>query len=259
MVPRTAPAGVSSVGGDCGDQKSPKPTGPSPGRRQLEGPESDWERRVAIDAPTRAGQPGDSRRQRRRLWLPLAIVGVGVVVVAAALAASRDGRDEPKLATPPTVVRAPDEITTPTTAPDASQVVADAYLEYVNEFERASEIPDPLWPGLKLTATGAELKEAFDQLQAWKVSGRVASYPGPVSRHRRPDVVSFDDTSAILRHCEVDDGQVKVASTGEVVNDQVVTLLLRVKMSVEDSRWKVAETTVEQRWEGVAGCAANGR
>lgn len=186
----------------------------------------------------------------------LALLAVGAAVTAAMVVwTAGDDGEQPLVPTPSTTVTLPDPTTTPPTTADVSKVVGDSYLAYLDAFERASEIPDPFWPALKETSTGGEYKEAFDQLQAWKVSGRVAVYPGPASRHRRPEVVSVDGATAVLRHCEVDDGQVKVMSTGEVVNDHLVTLLSRVTLVLEDNRWKVSDTTVEQQWEGVAGCA----
>lgn len=219
---------------------------------------------MAIETPPRSNDaeasPLPSLRGRltgNRRWVAVVAVAAGVAITAAVmLTAGADG-ERPVAPTPSTAASSPPrQTTTPPTTPDVATVVADSYLAYLDAFERASEVPDPFWPALKETSTGPEFKEAFDQIQAWKVSGRVASYPGPASRHRRPEVVSVDGATAILRHCEVDDGQLKVQSTGEVVNDHVVTLMSRVTLVLEDDRWKVSETTVEQQWEGVTGCAA---
>lgn len=190
----------------------------------------------------------------------LALLAVGAAVTTAVVVwTAGDGGEQPLVPTPSTAVTLTDPTTTPPTTADVSKVVGDSYLAYLDAFERASEIPDPFWPALKETSTGGEYKEAFDQLQAWKVSGRVAVYPGPASRYRAPEAVTVNGTTATLRHCLVDDGQVKVKSTGEVVDDHVETLLFQVTLVLEEDRWRVSDTTVEQRWEGVAGCAAAGR
>lgn len=219
---------------------------------------------MAIETPPRSNDAEASPLSplRRRLtgnrrWVAVAAVAAGAAITAVVMLTAGEDGGKPAVPTPSTAASSPPrQTTTPPTTPDASTVVADSYLAYLDAFERASEIPDPFWPALKETSTGPEFKEAFDQIQAWKVSGRVASYPGPASRHRRPEVVSVDGATAVLQHCLVDDGQVKVQSTGEVVDDHALTLLFRVTLVQADNRWKVSETTVEQQWEGVAGCAA---
>jgi hypothetical protein len=55
--------------------------------------------------------------------------------------------------------------------------------------------------------------------------------------------------------CSIDDGVLFDTHTGEVINDDVATVLWRTTVVRGDDAWKVSFNSIEQEWEGIAGCA----
>lgn len=224
--------------------------------------ESDGGRTVAVDTPARSGGAEGGRRlgPKRRaaeMWL-LVVLCTGAAVTAAVLLAG--ARDQDKLSVPPSstpAVPTPAPTTTALGQPvDEKQVVAETFVAFERAFDDASQLPDPFFPALRATATGSALKEQFDQLQAWKNSGRVVRFPPDAVRLYKPEEVLIDGTTAKVRACVASGGQLVVVATGEVVAGDVVTRRFLATLVQEEGRWKVADVVVEQRWEGVAGCAA---
>ena len=122
-------------------------------------------------------------------------------------------------------------------------------------FLAANDPPDETHPMLDEVATGAAYEALFEAAQANRLGGRVLRLPeDSVSRHDA-EVVSISGDRAVVRDCNVDDGLVVDADSGEVLDDDVVTRLGTATLVREDGRWKVARTRVRQTWEGVAGCA----
>ncbi len=153
--------------------------------------------------------------------------------------------------------------TTASTAPTSTtmsraeieQAVLDAYLASWDAYTAASDPADPGFPGLAETSTGPALERAQEQLAAYQFTGRVGRDPeGSIAEHRA-EVVSVQGDEATVRDCNIDDGQIVIAATGEVVNDLVATVLFEGSMVVEDGRWKLRSLDVIEKWEGVAGCA----
>lgn len=166
-------------------------------------------------------------------------------------------------AEPAAVGQVPPPDTTAPTAPtsttlsraEVEQAVLDAYLANWDAYTAASDPADPEFPGVAETRTGPALERAQEQLAAYQFTGRVGRYPqGSIGEHRA-EVVSVGGDEATVRDCNIDDGQLVVAATGEVVNDLVATVLFEGSMVVEDGRWKLRSLKVIEKWDGVAGCA----
>ncbi|MDP9440644.1 MAG: hypothetical protein M3P34_00355 [Actinomycetota bacterium] len=147
--------------------------------------------------------------------------------------------------------------TTTTVAPDPAKMAGEAYVAFEEAFAAAAAIPDPDFAALKETATGDALADAVEQLRAWQLSGRRARAVGPVREGVRVIGTSLGTDGVVVRACHVNDDQVVVADTGEVVNADVVTRLYNVTIVEEGGRWKVSHLPVIERWEGVAGCAVD--
>jgi hypothetical protein len=197
----------------------------------------------------------------------------GAVIVIAALAAfGCDGSSDQPTASPSEPVSAAgsttdsvDESSPTPPAPTASpseratdpvaEAVLDAYQGYWDAILAANDPPDENHPGLKRYATGAAYESVFNAAQTNRLAGRALRLPtNSVSGHR-VEVVSIDGDTARVRDCTVNDGLVVDVDTGDVVNDEVVTRLATGRLRRVDGLRKVATTTVEQTWEGVAGCA----
>lgn len=135
------------------------------------------------------------------------------------------------------------------------QEVLDAYLAGWKAKRDSNDPPNPDWPALAETHTGPALQQVVDNRRAFQITGRVGRYPeGSVAREQ-PEVVTVQEDQATVRDCRVDDSQIVITSTGQVVNDLVGTALFEAAMVVEDGRWKVRSLKVIDEWDGVAGCA----
>jgi hypothetical protein len=202
-------------------------------------------------SPARAGDEGDGGRPRGRFGLRLGLV-VALVAAVATWLLTRGDDTEPLPAEPPAV-------TTSTAAieADPTKAAGEAYIAFEEAVAAAGAIPDPDFPPLRETATGQALADAVEQLRAWQLSGRVARAVGPVTDGVRVTGASQTTEGVRVRACEVNDDQVVVADTGQVVNADVVTRLYDVTVVQEADRWKVSQLRVIERWEGVAGCAGD--
>lgn len=182
---------------------------------------------------------------------------VSTAVVVGLLATACGGSGGPaaggEVPAPPSTASEP--VPTTTSRADAEQEVLDAYLASWDAYTAASDPADPDFPGLAETSTGPALDQAKEQLAAYQFTGRIGRDPeGSIAEHRA-EVTSVVGDKATVRDCNVDDGEIVVAATGEVVNDLVATVLFEGSMVVEDGRWKLRSLNVVEKWEGVAGCA----
>ncbi len=223
---------------------------------------NDWE--PADSAATSGPSPKRSseeegptgRRRTRRLGVAPVLIVVAVAIVGTVgFVATRDGEKAP--APEPPAVESTAAPTT-TAPPDPAQAATDAFFAYEEAFLAAAIIPDPDHPALRETATGENLADDVAQLRAWQLSGRVVRPIGAATEGVRVLTASVQpDGTARVRACITDDDHVVIAATGQVVNDDVVTRLVDLTLVVEGGRWKVSRFRVAERWEGVAGCAAN--
>ena len=61
---------------------------------------------------------------------------------------------------------------------------------------------------------------------------------------------------AIVRECIVDDTELVLAATGEVVDSELATLKLRTTLSKFPEGWRITTTNTEERLDGIAACDA---
>jgi hypothetical protein len=137
------------------------------------------------------------------------------------------------------------------------QEVLGAYLAGWEAKHRSNDPPDPEFPALGETHTGPALEQVIVNRKAFLVSGRVGRFPADSVANREAEVVSVEANEATVRDCSVDDSQIVIAATGEVVNDLVATALFEGSMVVDDGRWKLRSLRVVDEWDGVAGCAVD--
>jgi len=72
----------------------------------------------------------------------------------------------------------------------------------------------------------------------------------------RAEVVEVTGDTVTIRDCYIDDAWIETVAAGERANEGAGTQLSTAQMVREGSAWKVSTLTVEESWEGVAGCAA---
>jgi hypothetical protein len=182
----------------------------------------------------------------------VAAVVVLVIVVSAFVTACTGGPESTAPAPgsiAPAVTGAPG--TTASKWTPKQQEVVDAYLAAVHAELDASEVPDPNFPALVQTHSGALLaafQERFADQRAAGERGRL-----PENTKFRVDVEEVEVTGpadAVLISCTVDDGVVFVASTGSVINNDVSALRLRATLAEDDVGWKVSDRQVLSQQEG---------
>ena len=186
----------------------------------------------------------------------MARAAAGIVL----LAAGCGGSGEPAaVGQAPTSSTASPAVATSTTVDraESEKKVLDAYRAGWEAKRLSNDPPDPEFPGLAETHTGPALEQAVANRRAFQATGRVGRFPENSIAESRLEVLSLGPDEAVVRDCSVDDGQIVVAATGEVVNDLVGTVLFEGTMVVEDGRWKLRSLKVIEEWEGVTGCAAD--
>jgi hypothetical protein len=139
------------------------------------------------------------------------------------------------------------------------RAVLAAYQGYWDAILAANDPPDPSHPALRRYATGAAYESVVAAARTNRLARRAVRLPpNSISTHRA-QVVSLQGESATVRDCAIDDGLVVDMDTGKVVNNVVATHLRTASLLRKAGVWKVANTVLEQRWEGVAGCAREPR
>lgn len=200
-----------------------------------------------------------------------------LLAVLAVIAVSCTSSDEPMVAPSPEITASTpspppsSDVTTPEPSATGSSeaaageepsveeaAVLDAYLGYWAAILEANDPPDEQHPALERYATGEAFESVFEAAQTNRLAGRALRLPEDSVAEHRAGVTSIEGDTAMVRDCAIDDGLVVDVETGDVVNDEVVTRLATGTLQRVDGRWKVATTSVEQSWQGVAGCALDG-
>lgn len=164
------------------------------------------------------------------------------------------GRDTTTM--PPTTTAGSSPTASTTASEPGQQPIVDAYIGYWDaRFAANTGTPDPADPALRRYATGAQLEAVVAETQENLDAGRAfQARPNPAN-YRRVTVVSVNGDSAVVQECFVDDGLVIDRATGGVLNDTIATHSVRGGLRKVDGEWRVASTSLLQRWEGVSGCA----
>lgn len=145
---------------------------------------------------------------------------------------------------------------TSTERPDPVEAaVLEAYDAYWAMFLRVSDPPNPADPEIPQRATGNRLVALIEALQRNAQEQTVIRLPEMALYEHNPEVVTLEADRAEIRDCSIDDGLLIRSTTGEVLNDVVATHLIESILRLEWGAWKVAESNIVERWEGVAGCA----
>jgi hypothetical protein len=189
-------------------------------------------------------------RPFRRLILALALA---VLTVPAC------GGDDDATAPSTTVARptTTERATTTTSSSGADEAAVRAAYEAASQaFIDAAAIPDPDHAALAATHTGPMLEQRRDTLLGLQADGRVIRYPTPSQYRIDITSVEIEGDVARLIACVVDDGERVDAATGNVIASGVGTVEWRAALRRVEGRWLLAERLENQRWEGVAGCAA---
>ena len=192
----------------------------------------------------------------------LVLHAVPLMVVLGACSGSGEGPTTSGTTAAPVTSTTADSTTTSTeatttTAPadKAEQAVLKAYQGYFDAILAANDPPDQFHPALRQYATGEAFQSVFEAAQGNRLAGRALRLPENSRTEHRAEVISIEGEQAAVRDCAIDDVLVVNIETGEVLNDEVATQLRTATLVREESSWKVSFTKLEERWEGIAGCA----
>lgn len=135
------------------------------------------------------------------------------------------------------------------------QAVLDDFMAARAAFSASLESPDPDDPTLAATHVDPMLTEVKNINAQWLGFGQAGRFPeGSISR---TDPLSIDivGDQATVETCGVDDSVVYDVATGNVINDDIVTVRASSTLERDGDHWKLATRSELERWEGVAGCA----
>jgi hypothetical protein len=200
---------------------------------------------MATETPPRQADVGDARGDSgsspRRWLVPVVVAGVVLLVLLAIVAWPDNGKPADKPQADPTTEK---------------QAIVEAIRGFDRTRDEANNPPNPAHPGFAAFSTGHARDVAVKATQENQQRGIIVRLLPNSQARAHDEVLSIDGGNAIVRECRVDDGLLIEQTTGRVVNDDVVTRLVTIVLVREEGRWKVASTQVDQKWEGVAGCAA---
>ncbi len=118
-----------------------------------------------------------------------------------------------------------------------------------------AEPPNPDSPQLRDLATGSQLLNVIEETTQRKKDGLALRPAQPSKAEHRAAIRSLSGDTAELNDCSINDGVVYRPSTGDVVDDSVVTRNATATMRKIDGAWRLESASVIQTWKGVAGCA----
>ncbi|MCC5954327.1 MAG: hypothetical protein JJU45_20050 [Acidimicrobiia bacterium] len=149
---------------------------------------------------------------------------------------------------------------------DASEQAADSTEELSVEEEvleavqgfwdtmiEAGRPPDPKHSGFERYYTGEALDHSRSRTERMAVLGHVVDGDAGVDL-RGAEVTIESPERAQVRHCLVDDAVVRIASTGEVVSDEVLSGFVELDLVLVDGDWRVSRTDAAGVTQGRSGC-----
>ena len=176
-------------------------------------------------------------------WGPLA--ALCVVVAGLALSGCASGAGTSAASAAP-------EVTVPT---DDRAAVETAYRSAIEAFEAALVDPSAASGGLEAWWSGPALAAVRSEVNTWAGFGQALRYPDGSQRSLDVLSVSVAGDTATATACFVDDGRVVDVATGDVLNDEVVTVLESAVLRRTAGSWALAERSQLERTEGVQSCA----
>jgi hypothetical protein len=192
-------------------------------------------------------------RERVLVLGALAIVGLTVAC----------GQDAPESGSRPSSVSGPQpSMNATTTAPGTTsttwtpqqQEIVDALRRAMAAWDRAAEVGHGFIPEMEASFVDPMLSHTRNVIFDDRRKGVLAKYPVNSVHELTPLQVSFDQDTGKVTACLVDDAVMYEVTSGSIVNDHVVTALVRFTMRRVDGSWKVSEYLIQNRTEGASTC-----
>lgn len=143
-----------------------------------------------------------------------------------------------------------------TSSASRGEEVLAAYLSYWEMVIRVNDPPNPSDAEIPKRTTGDQLVLLIQTLQENEAKHRVIRRPANSRSVHRPRVTSIESGRATIEDCAIDDLVVSNSQTGEVVDDDIVTVRIVSVMVIEQGEWKVSEAQLGPRMPGVSECAS---
>lgn len=183
---------------------------------------------------------------------PRATFGPGAGAIAStSVTAPQPDEQQPSASGPgPSGAPGAPEEPEPTGEPDAAAAALDAVHDYWDAVVAAGDPPDPDHPALAEHLTGPALEHSRGVLEGHRADGnRVRDPSGVTPMGVLVDVV--DERSATAWHCLVDDAVVIDVASGDVVEDEVRAMDVRLSLVHDGERWRVEHNErVRERADG---------
>ena len=123
----------------------------------------------------------------------------------------------------------------------------DAYQEFWRVWLKANNPPNPDDPDLARVATGAELDTVRASIHASLETGTMTRLPTESRYHHRAAVLTVSAITATVTDCALDDAQIVVQRTGQVLNGEVATHAIAAELRHVDNRWRVLRLSITNR------------
>jgi len=133
--------------------------------------------------------------------------------------------------------------------------VETAYRSAIEAFEAALVDPSAASGRLEAWWTGPALAAVRTEVNTWAGFGQALRYPDGSQRSLEVLSVSVAGDTATATACFVDDGRVVDVATGDVLNDEVATVLESAILRRAADSWALAERSQLERTGGVTSCA----
>jgi hypothetical protein len=199
--------------------------------------------------------PPHARARTAPLPLLAAASVLALALFGAACGGAADADAENAAPTPESTATTEPPTASTTTLTDEDQVL-EAVAGYWRTFLEANDPPDPNHPGFDRYFTGEAKAKSTANAASRRDAGLVVRLPETSRFSSSPELVSIDETGAVVRNCLIDDSKLVDRATGRVLNDSVTSSLLLLHLEVVDGRWRVASNFEQERWDGIAGCAS---
>lgn len=208
---------------------------------------------------------GQAPGQRKRMAATATVLTAACLVAIAAVAGCSNDDNSAQARSRRTTTTSERETTTTTLSPEEAEkqaVIAahDAAIQAIID-SSAPPSPDPDSPALAATHTDYMLEYAMSGIRGMRANGAALRFPEGSQRRSEVDSIRFEDVDgqrvAFLEVCTVDDAELFIVESGEVVSGGVRTIQTTEAMKNVDGVWKLAEQRPNVELEGVTGCAAD--
>jgi hypothetical protein len=170
-----------------------------------------------------------------------------------AIAGCSDGGTVDEAAT--TTTRPEPTLDPTTTAPPTDEEAILAAVDgYWRTIRKAWDPPDSTLDGFDTYFTGEAKATSVAYVEKRQALDHGIRLPPTSSYSHSYSTVRIDGDGAHILDCSVDDSVLFVRSSGDVIDEAIVTDLWQTTLIVDAGVWKVSDNTILETWEGATSC-----